>query len=239
LSRRLVVLDAAGTLVEVAGSVGQAYAEDARTAGANLDPEAIEQGFARAMRAAPPLAFGELPPDARGVAARGWWRSVAGAALAAAGELPAGFSFATFFDHAWRRFSLPGAWRVHADVRPGLRALRAGGVPLAVFSNWDERLEPLLRSLGLGGYFCRVIVSSDLPAAKPDPAAFAAAGRELGTIQSAVGAPLMVGDRLDHDAAPALAAGWGAVWLDREGTGGAPEGVPTVRDLRELSRLLG
>ena len=239
MSRRLVVLDAAGTLVAVAGSVGAAYAEDARSAGADLDPEAIERGFARAMRVAPPLSFGGLPPDARGPAAREWWRSVAGAALAATGELPAGFSFPTFFDRAWRRFSLPGAWRVPADVRPALRWLRARGFPLAVFSNWDERLSPLLRSLGLGGYFCRVIVSSDLPAAKPDPAAFAAVRRELGTIESAVGAPIMVGDRLDHDVVPAMAAGWEAVWLDREGAGGAPEGVRTVRDLRELTPLLG
>jgi REG-2-like HAD superfamily hydrolase len=239
VSRRIVVLDAAGTLVEVAGSVGEAYAEDARAADADLDPQAIERGFARAMRAAPPLAFGDLPPGAREAAARGWWRSVAGAALTAGGELPAGFLFETFFDRAWQRFSRPDAWRVPDDVRPGLRALRARGIPLAVFSNWDARLEGLLRSLGLGGYFCRVIVSSDLPAAKPECAAYEAAGRELQTIESAAGAPIMVGNRLDHDAVPAIAAGWQAVWLDREGAGEAPEGVPTVRDLRELADLLG
>jgi REG-2-like HAD superfamily hydrolase len=239
LIRRVVVLDAAGTLVEVAGSVGEAYAEDARAAGADLDPQAIERGFARAMRAAPPLAFGDQPPDAREVAARGWWRSVAGAALAAAGELPAGFPFETFFDRAWQRFSRPDAWRVHDDVRPALRTLRARGTPLAVFSNWDARLKGLLGSLGLGGYFCRVIVSSDLPAAKPDRAAYEAAACELQAIESAAGAPIMVGDRLDHDAVPAVAAGWEAVWLDREGAGDAPEGVRTVRDLRELSGILG
>jgi putative hydrolase of the HAD superfamily len=239
LSRRVVVLDAAGTLVEVAGSVGEMYAEDARAAGADLDPQAIERGFARAMGAAPPLAFGQLPPDARKAAARGWWRAVAGAALAGAGELPAGFPFETFFDRAWERYSRPDAWRVHEDVRPGLRALRVRGIPLAVFSNWDERLKPLLRSLGLGGYFCRVIVSSDLPAAKPDPAAYEAAARELETIESAAGAPIMVGDRLDHDAQPAIAVGWEAVWLDREGADEAPDGVRTARDLRELTDLVG
>jgi REG-2-like HAD superfamily hydrolase len=239
VSHRVVVLDAAGTLVEVTGSVGEAYAEDARAAGADLDPQAVERGFARAMRTAPPLAFGDHPPDAREAAARAWWRSVAGAAVTAAGELPGGFSFETFFDRAWQRFSRADAWRVPDDVRPGLRALRARGIPLAVFSNWDARLKELLRSLGLGGYFCRVIVSSDLPAAKPERAAYEAAARELLTIESAVGAPIMVGDRLDHDALPAIAAGWQAVWLDRECAGAAPEGVRTVRDLRELADLLG
>ena len=42
-----------------------------------------------------------------------------------------------------------------------------------------------------------------------------------------------------HDVVPAMEAGWEAVWLDREGAGGAPEGVRTVRDLRELTPLLG
>jgi REG-2-like HAD superfamily hydrolase len=235
----VVVLDAAGTLVEVVGSVGEAYAEEARATGAELDPGVIERGFARAMRAAPPLAFGHLPAAARRSAARAWWRAVAGAALAAAGELPAGFALESFFDRAWDRFSRPDAWRVHEDVRPALRALRARGIPLAVFSNWDERLKPLLTGLGLAGYFCRVIVSSDLPAAKPARAAFDAVARELAGIKTASGPPVMVGDRLDHDAAPAIEAGWAAVWLNRSGSGGAPKGVWLARDLRELPDLLG
>ena len=239
MSSRVVVLDAAGTLVDVAGSVGEAYAEDARAAGADLDPVEIERCFGRAMRAAPPLAFGHLPSKARRSAARGWWRAVAGAAMSSAGELPAGFMFESFLDRAWERFSRPEAWRVHADVRPALRDLRARGFPLAVFSNFDERLKPLLTELGIGGYFCRVIVSGDLPAAKPSRHAFEAVARELANVESAKGPPVMVGDRLDHDALPALAAGWDAVWLDRAGGSGAPESVRVARDLRELSSLLG
>jgi REG-2-like HAD superfamily hydrolase len=238
VSRRLVVLDAAGTLLEPAGSIGEAYATDARAAGAELDPAAIERGFARAMRLAPPLAFGERPPECRVAESRAWWRTVAGAALAEAGELPAGFRFQAFFDLAWERFSRPGAWRVYEDVRPGLRALRARGVPLAVFSNWDARLAPLLRALGLAGYFCRVIVSAELAAAKPDVDAYAAAARNLRRIDSASGAPIMVGDRLDHDVTPAIAAGWDAIWLDRAGAADAPPGVHAVRDLRGLTDVL-
>jgi REG-2-like HAD superfamily hydrolase len=239
MTARVVVLDAAGTLVEVAGSVGEAYAEEARAAGAELDPRAVESGFARAMRDAPPLAFGRLPPRDRPAAARGWWRETARAAIAGPDGLPEGFAFEVFFDRAWERFARAGAWRVPADVRPALRALRARGIPLAVFSNWDARLGPLLSELGLAGYFCRVLVSSELAAAKPDPAAFEAVARELADVDAAPGPPLMVGDRLDHDVAPALSAGWDAIWLDRKGIAGAPEGTPVVRDLRELSAMSG
>lgn len=238
MTPRLVVLDAAGTLLAVAGSVGEMYAEEARALGAALDPREIERALGRAMRAAPPLAFGHLAARDRGTAARGWWRAVARAAISDAGEPPADFAFDAFFDRAWDRFSRPEAWCLYDDVRPALRALRVRGSPLAVFSNWDARLPPILAALGIGGYFCRVIVSLDLPAAKPSEGAYAAVVRQLA--EAAGGRPpVMVGDRLDHDVLPALAAGLEAVWLDRGGLGHAPAGVLVVRDLRELVELSG
>lgn len=239
MRRRVVVLDAAGTLLAVAGSVGEVYAAEARELGAELDPREIERGFGRAMRAAPPLAFGHLPPGDRETAARGWWRAVARAAISDAGEAPRDSAFDAFFDRAWERFSRPEAWCLYDDVRPALRALRVRGVPLAVLSNWDGRLPPILAALGLGGYFCRVIVSLDLQAAKPSRDAFAAAARQLAGVDGDGSPPMMVGDRLDHDVLPALAAEWEAVWLDRSGLGHAPDGVLVVRDLRELAELTG
>lgn len=238
MTRGVVVLDAAGTLVEVAGSVGATYSAIAGEQGARLDPTAIERGFARAMGAAPPLAFGDQPAEGREAASRGWWREVATAALAEAGDLPDDFDVPSFFDRAWERFSRPDAWRLYPDVRPALRALRVRGRPLAVLSNWDHRLETLLSGLGLRGWFCRVLVSSELPAAKPSPAAFEAAARVLPALVPPA-PPIMVGDRLDHDIQPALAAGWRAVWLDRAGRGRAPSGIETVRDLHGLASILG
>jgi FMN phosphatase YigB (HAD superfamily) len=163
---------------------------------------------------------------------------VARAAIAGARESPPDFAFDAFFDRAWHRFSRPDAWCLYDDVRPALRALRVRGSPLAVFSNWDARLPPILAALGIGGYFCRVIVSLDLPAAKPSRDAFAAVAHQLADAGRGR-PPMMVGDRLDHDVLPALAAEWEAVWLDRSGLGRAPDGVLVIRDLRELAELSG
>lgn len=230
----MIVLDAAGTLVEIDRSVGEAYAEDARAAGAELDPDRIERGFSRALEEAPPLAFGDRSRRERRVAERAWWRSVASAAVERAGADPAAFDFEGFFDRAWSRFAGPAAWRVPPDVRPALRALRRAGVPLAVFSNWDRRLPGLLDALGLDGFFAGVVVSSELRHAKPDPAAFDEARAEIGEPAKGV-VPTMVGDRLDHDVEPALAAGWRAVWLDRDGRGGpVPEGAARIGGLEAL-----
>jgi len=237
---RPVVFDAAGTLLEVAGSVAALYAETARAAGGAFEVAAIERGFARAFSAAPPLAFGLEPGPALRAAERGWWRAVARGALESAGTWPETFDFERFFDLAFARFAEPGAWRVRTDVRPALRALRAAGRPLAVLSNWDTRLPPLLDALGLGGYFALVAVSSAVGAAKPDRAVFDFVATALeDTLAASAGPPIMVGDRLDHDIEPARGVGWDAVWLDRRGAGDdVPAGVPRVADLRELPERL-
>lgn len=233
-----MLIDAAGTLVELARPVGEAYAESARAAGVDLDPEALGRGFRRAFAAAPPLAFGELGDRlVREAAERAWWRAIAVRAAREA-DAPPEFDLDRFFDHAWLRFAGPAPWRVPPDVRPGLRALRRTGCPLAVFSNWDSRLAGVLRGLGLEGYFARVIVSSELPAAKPDPAAFAAARAGIEVLRGS-GPPVMIGDRLDHDVRPARAAGWGGVWVDREDRGGTlPDGAVRVESLTEAAPLV-
>jgi putative hydrolase of the HAD superfamily len=230
---RLVVLDAAGTLLELHRPVGETYADLAHRAGIELDPSSLERAFRRVFGAAPPLAFGELDPALRRVAERDWWRRIVRECVALAAA-PAAPAFDRFFDLAWQTFGAPGTWRVPDDVRPALRALRRQGHRLAVLSNWDGRLPGLLDGLGLGGYFARVLVSADLPAAKPSHGAFRAAGDLLEDLTP--GPPVMVGDRIDHDVEPALAAGWDAVWLDRESRGSVlPEGAARVASLRDLA----
>ncbi len=229
----IVVLDAAGTLVELRCGVGEAYADMAKREGATLDPAALEAGFRKAFGAAPPLAFGTYDPTSE----RDWWRRVAGGAITAAGPLPTEFDFERFFDHAYDWFATECAWRVPADVRPALRNLRRAGFPLAVLSNWDSRLEPLLEQLRLGGFFTQVFVSGRLPAAKPGRAAFDTARRALGPLADHR-APIMVGDQIDHDIQAALDAGWKAIWIDRGDRGGElPEGVERVTDLRDVADL--
>lgn len=233
MAARLVVLDAAGTLLELRRPIGETYAGLARRTGIELDPALLERAFHHAFHAAPPLAFGKLEPALRRVAERDWWRTVVRECLAPGGA-PRDLPFERFFDLAWEFFGGPAPWRVPDDVRPGLRALRRQGHPLAVLSNWDGRLAGLLDGLGLGGYFARALVSGDLPAAKPSPEAFRAAAEALGGLSP--GPPIMIGDRIDHDVEPAVAAGWDAIWLDRGDRGSAlPDGASRVSSLGALA----
>jgi FMN phosphatase YigB (HAD superfamily) len=64
------------------------------------------------------------------------------------------------FEEVYQYFSQPEAWRVAPGAANALQRLRAAGVATAVVSNFDTRLRPLLRSLGLAHLFDAIIVSA-------------------------------------------------------------------------------
>jgi putative hydrolase of the HAD superfamily len=226
-----VTLDAAGTLFGPREPVGVTYARAAARHGIVLDPVATGERFRAAMRAAPPLAFPGLAPDRRHAAEADWWRAVVRASFGAEATAH-GFEacFAELFDH----FARPGAWRLDDDALDTLRALRAAGLRLAVVSNFDGRLLPLLAGLGIAPLVDGVVPSAAHDAAKPDPRLFHAAARLLGARPADV---LHVGDDLDLDVHGALAAGFRATLFDPTGDP-APDGVSVLRRLRDLPILL-
>jgi putative hydrolase of the HAD superfamily len=119
------------------------------------------------------------------------------------------------------------------DAVPVLEALH-GTRPLGLLTNGEASLQrEKLAASGLEPYFDATVVSSEIDAGKPEPAAFAAMLERLDA-SSAV----MVGDSLERDIDGALGAGLRAVWVNRNGTDGGRPGVPVVRSLAELPALL-
>jgi putative hydrolase of the HAD superfamily len=84
-----------------------------------------------------------------------------------------------------------------------LRRWQGAGLRLAVVSNFDRRLQPLLEGLGLADLFEQVVVSSSAGAAKPSPLPFRIALEALGLSAAQV---WHVGDS-PEDRAGAQAAG--------------------------------
>ncbi len=124
---------------------------------------------------------------------------------------------------------------VFADVADALVGL-AESHPLAVVTNGAGCLQrEKLAASGLGGLFQSVVVSADLGIAKPDPSVFRHAVRQLGV---ASGDATMIGDSIAKDVDAALAAGLGAVWVNRNG-GSAPSDRPDVAEISTLSELQG
>jgi len=127
------------------------------------------------------------------------------------------------------------AFSAFPDGAPALRALRADGWRLVVVSNWDVSLHERLAETGLGELVDGAVASAELGAAKPDGAIFARA-LELAGVRAQDA--WHVGDSVEADVEGALAAGIRPVLIRRHGEPPALGGVPVIRSLQELPRLV-
>ncbi len=118
------------------------------------------------------------------------------------------------------------------DSAPALSELAAAGRRLAVVSNWDVSLVPVLERLGLAEAFETIVHSAGAGASKPDPRPFALALHRLGLPADAC---VHVGDDPANDGDGARAAGIEPILVDRSGRD--VSGLH-VRSLLELPALL-
>lgn len=123
---------------------------------------------------------------------------------------------------------------LYDDALPAIATLRAAGYRVAVIGNQPAARHQELLDLGVE---VEVMAMSDaLGVHKPDPEFFAQVLRLTNATANAIA---YVGDRVDNDIVPSLAAGMRAVWL-RRGPWGAlhrlPSGVTAI-EVRSLTEL--
>ena len=211
-----LLLDAMGTLIGLRQSVGTSYAAAADRHGISVEASAIDAVFPKLFRAAPPLAFPGLEGEALLQAEQHWWTALIAACLEACGHrepLPPELGTELF-----QVFAEPEPWLVYDDVAEHLQRWRDRGLRLAVVSNFDQRLLPLLESLELAHWFEAVVVSSQVGAAKPDPRPFQQA---LALLNLPAAAVWHIGDS-PEDEQGARAAGLRCLLIRRPKPAGTP-----------------
>jgi putative hydrolase of the HAD superfamily len=214
-----VTFDVGGTLIEPWPSVGHVYAEVAATHGiANLSPEELQRRFVSAFQRC-----------TRALHCAEDWSGIVDETFAGLVAEPPS---TTFFRELYERFSQAATWRIYPDVEPTLAALAGRGLKLGVVSNWDDRLRPLLHSLGLARHFEIIVVSYEVGVSKPASAIFQEATERLGVAPCAI---LHVGDSFEVDVQGALAAGFKAVQIGRKP---GPLCVGQIASLPDLLPLL-
>lgn len=202
--------DAAGTLFELRESVGATYARLAGGLGVSVAPESLDAAFRKSWKALPPPLRAESAPNADDD--RSWWKTlVVNTFGLAASEPIEPYRMDVLFDQAFAYYAKADAWKLFDDVRPTLDALQ-GRYRLLVLSNFDSRLRSVLGGLGLTPYFERIIVSSEVGAAKPHPRMFETALRACGLPPSAC---LHIGDDARCDDEGARQMGLRSFLLDR------------------------
>jgi len=195
-----VTFDVGGTLIELWPSVGHVYAEVAASHGfPNLSHEELQRRFAAAFRR-----------QARSIHSFGEWAEIVDETFAGlVVELPS----RTFFPELYQRFAQAAAWRIYPDVEPTLAGLAKCGLKLGVVSNWDDRLRPLLKALGLDRNLETIVVSCEIGVSKPAPEMFRKAADQLGVSPHRI---LHVGDSFEMDVQGARAAGLKALQIERK-----------------------
>jgi putative hydrolase of the HAD superfamily len=210
-----VTFDVGGTLIHPWPSVGHVYAEVAARHGLkNVSPEKLNNNFAAAWRAKKNFQH-----------TRESWADIVDQSFAGLGASPPSRSF---FPAIYQRFAEADAWRIYGDALPALEALASRDIALAVISNWDERLRPLLQQFQLDRYFETIVVSCEVGFAKPSPVIFEHAAKTLGVMPEQI---LHVGDSSEEDVAGANAAGVRALLIDRDNATGDAARIGSLREL--------
>jgi HAD superfamily hydrolase (TIGR01549 family) len=139
-----------------------------------------------------------------------------------------------------RRYGGFQAVDLYADALPSLSRLRQLGYRLAITANQGVERTAELKALGLNVEV--MAMSDEMGVWKPDPAFFARTLELMGNPEPSRVA--YVGDRIDNDVRPAIAAGMRSVWLRRGPWGVIGEDPPAetalvVDSLAELVERVG
>ncbi|WP_404784549.1 HAD-IA family hydrolase [Altericista sp. CCNU0014] len=234
-----IFFDAVGTLFDVRGTVGEIYAQFARQAGVRVDPQQLNTAFIQSFRTAPRAAFANASPQALLRLEYEWWRAVACQSFETAGALSGLEDFDAFFQPLFTYFETAAPWILYPETLKSLERVKALGIETAIISNFDSRLYAVLQALELDSWFQSITLSTQIGAAKPDPAIFEAALEKHRVLPTQA---WHVGDSWTEDYAGATAAGLRGVWLNRKGAQpdlGAQAMVAARLEISDLAALEG
>ncbi|XP_051931469.1 haloacid dehalogenase-like hydrolase domain-containing protein 3 isoform X1 [Hippocampus zosterae] len=206
---RWVLWDVKDTLLRVRSSVGEQYCDEAKRMGLSLTPSEVDAAFRQAYRH-----HSSRFPNygiAQGLDGQSWWTAVVKATFFQCRVRdPALLS--TMATNLYQNFSHAENWEVFPDSKSSLESCTSLGLKLGVVSNFDNRLEAILRGCGLLSHFNFVVTSEAAGVEKPHVAIFEQALQKCGTPPSSIA---HVGDHYVNDYLASRSAGIHGFLLDR------------------------
>ena len=206
---RLITFDACNTLFHIRGSPGELYSNVAARFGVDIKPKALNDSFKDSFRDF----YITLPNFGAKSAKTGekWWRGVVKQTFRSVGYHDEE-TLARISSVLYKEFSTACCWQVYPETFDVLEHLKKRNYPLAVISNFDERLDTILESLRLKEYFTFIACSFDVGMCKPSPEVFQLV---LSHFDVKAEDTLHVGDNVDLDYKPAIELGMKSLIVNR------------------------
>ncbi|XP_069842376.1 haloacid dehalogenase-like hydrolase domain-containing protein 3 [Dendropsophus ebraccatus] len=225
---QLLTWDVKDTLLRLRHPVGQRYQAEAKSRGLQVDSALLESSFRQVYRQQC-----RVFPNyglSQGMTSRWWWQDVVSQTFRLSGvqdeKILHPLAEALYAD-----FQTSKNWEVLPGAREALKGCAELGLKMAVISNFDRRLEDILRNVGLDGHFDFVLTSESAGVAKPDVAIFHKA-LKLGDVIPQCAAH--VGDDYMNDYKAARQAGMYSFLLQEH----LREDIPSDHVIQSLDQLI-
>ncbi|XP_071350070.1 haloacid dehalogenase-like hydrolase domain-containing protein 3 [Trachinotus anak] len=226
-----VLWDVKDTLLKVRLSVGEQYCKEAERVGLSLNPLEVDAAFRHAYRN-----YSRRYPNygiSQGLDGQSWWMGVVrDTFFQCRVQDPALLN--TMAYNLYHNFCNAENWEVFPDSKKALEGCCSLGLKLGVVSNFDSRLEEILRVCGLLSHFSFLITSEVAGVAKPSPVIFDQALQKCGVPAACVA---HIGDHYVNDYLTSRSVGIHGLLLDRYGKHNLPD-VPREHRISSLEELL-
>ncbi|MEM9409951.1 MAG: HAD-IA family hydrolase [Planctomycetota bacterium] len=220
-SENLVIFDLVGTLITPDPNVIDVYHDFGRLFDEDISRDAISSRFFRSFNAV----FKESNDltSNEDLEKFQWKEVVAGVFSSKRAH------FESLFEGLWQHFAKPSNWRVYADCQSSIAKIRSLGIDIAIASNFDSRIGPIVDQLLPQFSKSSVFWSTKIGYRKPAPQFYEYIESKL----SAATNVLMIGDDPVNDLQAPIDFGWQAKLLQRGG-----HSPSSLRSLTELLDIL-
>ena len=220
--KKTIFFDAAGTLFYISQGVGYHYSRIAAKHDVQVDPLRIDKRF-----------HDEYAKSSHTVsehAEKQWWYDLVGSVFEGI-HFP---RFDSFFEEVYSFFQQGDgkeerAWTLFPETMEVLEHLSALQHPIGLISNFDSRIEFILKDLNIFHYFKTITYSTEVGFAKPSVEIFQHALKKADCHPKDA---VHIGDHLIFDVEGAQNAGIRAFLIDRDRK--KQTGQNVIHDLREI-----
>ncbi|KAG8198109.1 hypothetical protein JTE90_020932 [Oedothorax gibbosus] len=210
---KLCTFDVTNTLLKFRIPVGEQYAKVGRIYGVHRDPQQIGKSFLanwKTMNQNHPN-YGQTTE----LSSNSWWKELVRRAFTDdSNKQLTDNELDSISGHLYDLYKGSECWKVEAGAKSLLKLLKDKGVMLGVISNFDERLDCVLKSNELHLYFEFILGSYDVGVAKPNRKIFELALGKAPFVDSSEA--LHIGDNILLDYLAAKEAGWNALLLQHK-----------------------